>query len=412
MALGKQKSDVVNKLKLYITMANTVRSDDVEDLLEDADDPIDFMLTLIKTTIGENVVESLVQKLLGQVLLQKTLDELSDKIYDAIGSGLPETSALPDDIKQNGVTLNLKSIDTSDSLKKPSSEINNNPFFKKMKDEVLTVPDVSIPVTIPIFPQPLTLKYIESTNEVNTKLPPALSVKEVFDGLRGFIGPLFSSEVVVSEIMNILFHTEFTDKDAQILTLVRSYTKYENKDVFKLDLNKLLNLQLDTEKRGLNVDTSCFRENIDISQEQINNVIANPSVQSFNALVPEANNDITTNIKNDYHKSLIKTIVEALLMIVLKQPGVMFIVNLINKVINVGSDIALTIPEIFEKLKKLIESIFDNIHQYCFCIIFNFVKKYVIRIVVGVTIIILKEQLERRAKILASLSGIRARINI
>jgi hypothetical protein len=172
-----------------------------------------------------------------------------------------------------------------------------------------------------------------------------------------------------------------------------------------LDLKKLLDLELDTEKKGINVDTNCFRENIQITQQQIDAVIQTPTIQSFNALVPGLNTDTTGNFKNDYHKSILKAIIEALIMMILKQPGVLLFINLIKKISDINFDFKFSIPDILENLKKIFENIFDDIYKELFCIIFNFIKKYIIKLVVGVTIVFLREQLEKRGKILESLSG-------
>jgi hypothetical protein len=92
-------------------------------------------------------------------------------------------------------------------------------------------------------------------------------------------------------------------------------------------------------------------------------------------------------------------------MIILKQPGILFFINLFKKISDVNFDFKISIPEILENLKKIFENIFDDIYKELFCIIFNFIKKYVIKLVVGVTIVFLREQLEKRGKILESLSG-------
>lgn len=412
MGLSKKKSNIINKLKLYASVANSnIDTNSFDDLIPSTDDPIDFLLDLIKVTIGENVLETVTQNALSQVIKQKKLDELSDKIYDSIGKNLSETSFLPDSIKNSGITIPIKTFDTTDSFRKinmsgSTASKNTNQFFKEMTTNVLPQPNIDVTLPIPGLPnsQNVTVKYDEEKNDINIKLP-NLSQIEIFNILKGTIGKLFSADIVINEIINILFHTDFSKEDVQLLTLVRSYTKYENKEIFKLDFKKLLDLELDTEKKGLNVDTNCFRENIQITQQQIDAVIQTPTIQSFNTLVPAINTDTTGNLKNDYHKSILKTIIEALIMMVLKQPGILFFINLFKKILDINFDFKFSIPEILQDLKKIFENIFDDIYKDLFCIIFNFIKKYVIKLVVGVTIVFLREQLEKKGKILESLSG-------
>jgi hypothetical protein len=405
MALAKKKSNIINKLKLYASIANSDNNNASDDLIPNTDDPIDFLFDLIKVTIGENVLETVAQNALSKIISQKKLNELSDKIYDSIGKNISEKSELPNQIKNDGINIPIKSFDVTDSFRKvnitgSTALKNTNPFFKDMTERVLINPGSLISLGI----GGVTALYNEQNNNVNIKFPNLTQV-EIFNILKSIIGPLFSADIVINEIINILFHTDFSNEDAQLLTLVRSYTKYENKDIFKLDLKKLLDLELDTEKKGLNVNTNCFKENIEITQKQIDAVIQTPTTQSFNALVPELNTDTTGNFKNDYHKNIIKTIIEALIMLILKQPGILFFINLFKKIFDVNFDFKFSIPEILQDFKKIFENIFDSIYIDCFCIIFNYIKKYVIKLVVNVTIKFLKEQLEKRGKILESLSG-------
>lgn len=408
MGLSKKKSNIISKLKLYASIANSdIDNNSFDDLISNTDDPIDFLLDLIKTTIGENILETVVQNALAKIITQKKLNEFSDAIYSSIGINSSETASLPQPLQQNGITIPIKSIDFTDSFRKvnitgSTASKNTNPFFKEMTTNVLNNPnvDISLSSTLGDF----LINYNEQNNDVTLKLP-NLTQLETFTSLKNIIGPLFSADVIINEIMNLLFHTDFSKEDAQLLTLVRSYTKYENKDVFRLDLKKLLDLELDTELKGINVDTSCFKENIEITQQQIDAVISNPSIKSFNALVPELNTDTASNFKNDYHKSILKAIIEALLMIILKQPGVVFFVNIYKKIIDINFNFSISIPDFFENFKKLFENIFDNVYKEFFCIVFNFIKKYIIRLVVSITIKFLREQLEKRGKILESLSG-------
>ena len=410
MALSKKKSNIINKLKLYASIANSdVNNNSFDDLIPNTNDPIDFLLDLIKVTIGENVLETVTQNALGQVIKQKKLNELSDKIYDSIGKNLPEKSQLPNQIQTNGINIPIKSFDVTDSFRKvnitgSTASKNTNAFFKDMTERVLNNAGSTVSLGIGGVQASISAVYNEQSNDVNIKFPNVTQV-EIFNILKSTIGPLFSADIVINEIINILFHTDFSKEDAQLLTLVRSYTKYENKEIFKLDLKKLLDLELDTEKKGINVDTNCFRENIQITQQQIDAVIKTPTIQSFNALVPELNTDTTGNFKNDYHKGILKTIIEALIMMLLKQPGILFFINLFKKISDINFDFKFSIPDILENLKKIFENIFDDIYKELFCIIFNFIKKYIIKLVVGVTIVFLREQLEKRGKILESLSG-------
>jgi len=413
MSLSSNKSEIIQKIKLYVSVANTaIKEGTYDDLIENnSDDPLDFLLDIIKSVVGENILESLVESALSKIIKQEKLNQFSDSIYDSIGGNLSETSLLPQSILNNGITIPIKNFDITDSFRKVNvvgsmASKNTNPFFQKMVNSVLTQPNVDVPLAGVGGANLVYTKYDEAKGEIKVTFQ-NVTQKSLFDLLKSSIGPLFSAQVIINEIMNLLFHNDFSRNDRQILTLIRSYTKYENKEVFKLDFKKLLDLELDTQIKGINIDTNCFRENIEITQQQIDAVITNPTVQSFNALVPELNTDITTNVKNDYHKGILKSIIEALLMIILKQPGVIFIMSLFNKILNVNTDLnrPVSTPELFERFKPIIESVFDKVYEDFFCIVFNFIKKYLIKLVTVVAIIFLKEQLQKRIQILLSLVG-------
>ena len=408
MSAESNKSKIFDKIKLYVGIAYSQLNDTTFDsFLSNTNNPYDFLFDLVKTTIGENGLETLTQVALSTIITQEYLNNLSDKVYDSIGKTIPEN------LSSNTITfdLSLKSIDPANSFKKPElspqSNQQTNAFFKDIKSNVLRQAGTTKTFPLVGTGKDIKMKYIEISGNIETTLP-SISAYELFDGLRVLAGPMFSANIVINEIINILFHTDFTKEDAQILTIIRSYTRYETKDVFKMDLKKLLDLELDTNVKGYNIDASCFRENIEITTQQLDSLIAEPTIQNFKSLIPEYRTEIGSNSSNDYCKNIINTIIEAILSIIVKQPVVLLIMSIINKVLDLNADLgSLDIPALFEKFKTLIEKIFDNIYEDIFCVIFNWLKKYLLKLVVLVTIQLLKEQLEKRKDILASLSGAR-----
>jgi len=408
MSIESSKSKIFDKIKLYVGIAHSkLNNTTFDSVLSKSNNPYDFLFDLVKTTIGENGLETLTQVALSTIITQKYLNNLSDKVYDSIGKTIPEN------LSSNTTTFNLslKSIDPANSFKKPElsqqSAAQTNKFFKDIKNDVLRQAGTTKTFPLGNNSGNIKMKYVEVSGTVETTLP-SISAHELFDGLRLLAGPIFSANVVINEIINILFHTDFTKEDAQILTIIRSYTRYETKDVFKMDLKKLLDLELDKNVKGYNIDSSCFRENIEITNQKIDSLIATPTIQNFKSLIPEYNTEVGSNSSNDYCKNIINTIIEAILSIIVKQPVVLFIMSIINKVLDLGADLgSLDIPALFEKFKTLIENIFDTIYEDIFCVIFNWIKKYLLKLVVLVTIQLLKEQLEKRIDILASLSGAR-----
>jgi hypothetical protein len=292
-----------------------------------------------------------------------------------------------------------------------AAQLNNqvNQFSKTLKNQVLKQANQSIPINLGTTNKQITLKYNETQNVIQTTIP-SLGVLELFTGLRLIIGPMFSSNVIINEILNILFHTDFTQEDAQVLTIVRSYTNYETKDAFKMDLKKLLDLELDSSSGGYNIDVSCFRENITITKGQIDKIITNPTVENLKTLVPEFGTDISTtqnnNAKQDFFKKIIEAIGEAILSMIIKQPVIMFFISLYHKIIDFAFDLkTINIAELIDKFKAFLQNLFDNLYEEVICVFFNWLKKYLLKLVVAVTIILLKEQLEKRRDILLSLTG-------
>jgi hypothetical protein len=414
MGIASSKSEIISKIKIYYSLANSVDTDsqNFDSLLSTTNSPVDFLFDIVKASVGENGLEVLTQVVLSKILSQNKLNDLSDKIYDLIGNNLPEKGVLPPDIKQNGMKIPVKSIDPTDSFRNSNlsgGTKNTNAFFEFIKTQVLPKANSDVTFSLVGIPYNISMNYNDATNEIRLGLPD-INLLELFEGIRGIIGPMFNSSIVVSEIIKILFHTNFKKEDAQVLTLIRSYTNYESDDIFKLDLKKLLDIENDTTIEGYNIDISCYRENITITEQQINDVITQPTVQKFTDLVPELNVSTTqetlTNAKNDFFKKLINALGEALLSIILKQPVILFIINTFEKLQNLNFNFEVNINDIMQKLKPLLEKIFDTIYEEFFCVIFNWVKKNILRIVVAVAIKLLREQLERRAKVLLSLTGV------
>jgi hypothetical protein len=181
-----------------------------------------------------------------------------------------------------------------------------------------------------------------------------------------------------------------------------------------MDLKKLLDLELNTTDGGYNIDVSCFRENITITKGQIDKIITNPTIENFKTLIPEFGTDIPTaqnttqnnNAKQDFFKKIIEAIGEAILSMVIKQPVIMFFISLYHKILDFAFDLkTINIGELIEKFKSFLQNLFDNLYEDIICVFFNWLKKYLIKLVVAVTIILLKEQLEKKRDILLSLTG-------
>jgi hypothetical protein len=297
----------------------------------------------------------------------------------------------------------------------PTNQITNqvNQFSKTLKNQVLSNANTSFSFNLGTTNKTISLTYNEIENVIKTEIP-NMSVLELFTGLRVLIGPMFSANVLVNEILNILFHTEWSKEDAEVLTIVRSYTNYTTKDVFKMDLKKLLDTEIETSEKGYNLNVNCFRENITITKGQIDKIVTNPTIENFKTLIPEFKTSTTTENKNaeeDYFKRILKTIGEAILSIIIKQPIIMFFINLYHKILDFSLDLkTINIGELIDKFKKFFENLFDVIYEEIICVIFNWIKKYLIKLVVGVTIILLKEQLNKKINILKSLGGFKRKI--
>lgn len=412
MAVNEKKSKIVDKIKLYITMANTdVDLDNFQKYLSIDNDPLNFLLLLYKTIEGENQLEALTEYMLTKIIRQEYLDRLQNKLYDLILRKMPENISTPQQFSNPGISLPVKSIDLTNDFKNNtlnSTAENANKLYKDIKNNVLSNANQDFGINLAGINASVLMNYNETKNEILVKLP-EINAKDLFLALTVYIGPLFSSRVVINEIINLLFHTNFKKEDAEIITMTRSYANYETKDVFKMDLNKLLNLELDTIERGLNVDASCFRENIEVTQQQIDLVANEPTVSNFNTLIANYGTNTTSstnsNLINDYHKNIMLAIRDALLAMFLKQPIVLFLVNIFNKLVNIDFEFNFTIPSIIDSIREFLRDLWDSIYEDFLCILLDYIKKILLRIVINVTIKLIREQLKKRQEIITSLSG-------
>jgi hypothetical protein len=411
MAVNQKKSKIIDKIKLYMTIADSdidLRS--FETLLSQDNDPLNFLFLIYKTVEGENQLEALTEYMLRKVIKQSYLDSLQNKFYNLLLKKIPENLQTPTQFSNPGMSMPVKSFDLTDSFKNPTNPAAQTPnrLYQDIQNYVLAQAnqDITLNLGIPGINASVLMNYNESKKDINIKLP-ALNAKDLFLALTVYIGPLFSANVFVKEIINLLFHTDFTEEDAKIIIMTRSYAKYETKDVFKLDLNKLLDLELDTEKKGLNVDASCFRENIEVTTEQIEAVANEPTISNFKLLIPEYNTETKSNILNDYYVKISEAIIDCLLAMFVKQPIVLFISNLISKILNLDFNFSTEIPELFDNLGEFFKELWDEIYKDFLCILLNFISKILLKIVIFVTIKLIKEQLKKRQEILLSLSGSR-----
>jgi hypothetical protein len=278
-------------------------------------------------------------------------------------------------------------------------------FFKEMSDNILR--NANQTFNLPGLPagNQITVRFDETKNEINVRFPD-INLKQLYDALTISIGPLFSERVIINEIINLLFHTDFTKKDAKVATLVTSYIKNDSVEGFKLDLKSLLEIENATSVKGLSIDVGCFSEIIEITQTQIDSVLLEPTVQKFNSLVPEfAQSTSISNSQNAYQVNIIKKIIEAIINMIIKQPAVIFILNIVKKISDLNFDFKTEIEDLWETFKNLLLRIFDKVYEIFLCVLLDYLKTFLIKLVIVVTIKFLKEQLEKRKDVLLSLTS-------
>jgi hypothetical protein len=137
-------------------------------------------------------------------------------------------------------------------------------------------------------------------------------------------------------------------------------------------------------------------------------VINEPTVSKFKLLIPEYNiSGTSSNVLNDYYVKIMDAIKDALLAMFIKQPIVVFIMNIVSKILNLNFDFKTEIPALFDNLGNFIKELWDEIYKDFLCILLNFIVKSLLKIVIFVTIKLIKEQLKKRQEIMLSLSGAR-----
>ena len=96
---------------------------------------------------------------------------------------------------------------------------NTNAFFESIKTQVLSYANSDVTFSLVGIPYNISMNYNDVTNEIRVGLPD-INLLELFEGMRGTIGPMFNSSIVVSEIIKILF---------QKILIIKSYLeKYDN----------------------------------------------------------------------------------------------------------------------------------------------------------------------------------------
>ncbi len=416
MAINQKKSKIIEKIKLYMTIANSdIDLKTFETFLSQDNNPLNFLLLIYKTVEGENQLEALTEYMLTKIIKQSYLDEQQNKFYNLLLKKMPENLQTPQQLSNPGIEMPVKSFDLNDSFKNTTGAAaqNANRLFQDMQQYVLAQAnqDITISLNGTGLNTAILMNYNEQKDNINIKLP-QINAKDLFLALTVYIGPLFSARVVINEILNLLFHTNFNEQDAKITIMTRSFSNYETKDVFALDLKKLLDLELDTEKKGLNVDASCFRENIEITTQQIEQVINEPTVNSFKLLIPDFTTQTTTgqsnnNFVNDYYKNIVDAIKDALLSMFLKQPIVVFLINLFNKTVDLNFNFSLDIETLILNISEFLKELWLKIYEDFLCVLLNYIVKALLKIVIFVTIKLIKEQLKKRQELLLSLSGAR-----
>jgi hypothetical protein len=386
------KKEIINKIKLYSSIQNSDVDLDLNDISLSSSNPIDFLFLLIKTTVGESKLENIVDSYLSNYLNNNLLTNLSNIIKKSVLDTIPENMTVPAIFLSSPLIIPIKSFDFLNSLKTTTE----NNFINFLITNVLTVPNTLVSFL------GINISYNNNSNSLEFYFGETLNVKKFITSFFDAIGDIFDKKDVIDTLINFLFKNGIIDENfLKMNVLIDNFIEYDTENISEIDLGKMLSYETEFQSKGYTVNASCFIEEIAISEEQFNEIINTTNfINTFNKIVPSENNN---NLKYDNYKKIIKALIKSILLNLLKFSPFILVLNLLKKLFNPIIDLVINFEEYLKNAINGLIGFFNIIFDEFICFLYSFVEKEIVKIITAVSIILLREAIEKRAKIYSSL---------
>lgn len=433
MSLINEKSSVftqigaLNSVNDEFTLPNPTNS---LSSVNNRNEPVPFFLDLLTVLVGSEALKSTVGELMTGFIrnVQPTLEsELRNQFLD-----FNSDEVVPSSFQNSGYNIDAKTIDSYGKLRTdPSSQLGNIIYGNVGNDfDRVSYNAISNPGTNVNYNN-LTINYNDTLDQFNYK--PVFSNQPIGTFLDTYIDNLvlINEPEFIGKINNQLFGTTSINQNKTVNDLVledkinKTLEKIINEEEsIEISDNELREIERNAQLRseGINqLDVGCGVINTSLSLDNLSNLVdtttsSNDPLTVGNAYVSALNSSFSPNqenqldenretIQDNFFKRLINTIVLILVSSITVTPQIRVLIGITsgfknNNNPNIGDPV-----EDLSNKRNLINCFSKTAKSTINEFLFDLVKKELLKLIVPVSKIILKEKINQYTSIIRSLTG-------
>jgi len=469
MGLLDQKLDAITQLKVTTSLGqglldnnplvSAVRnSGGLKSLNPKNRDVVEFILDIMTLIFGPDFLQKSVNGLMKKVFKKSSAgkmvleEKLKLKLLDAL-CGKDGDLLLPSDFYTTGYSVPVKALDLFDLFKMNPG----NPAEAKLLGGAtgfeasflrLVLQNVnaqSTPVNFNSLPN-ISFGYLLAGNAVNMKSAvasnfPGVTIEEFYRSILYAPGfKLLNSDAIAMEVLDLVMgylSPRRTSRGLGNEELLRDLVdKISNEDkvetVFTFNPKSLDDIQNRVKLRkagGYTLDLGCNITNIKVAEEEVMSKLtgqadfANMFTSIMETQLAADGTTLTGPIRDNFQRSLIKSIVVILLKHTLLNPRVwtLFVLSKIfqvgypkskyNEQISTGLNVAVDLHSQLGNRQELVKSMTETVRNVAIEYLTEKVTKAIIKVLAPVQLEIAKEQVESYSKIMASFTTVVTKVN-
>jgi len=440
MGLIDDKKNIFTQIGALTSIGNSTIPDTTNSLssVNNTKEIVPFLLDMLTVIIGSEVL----QITLGQ-LMTGYVRSVEPTLKTALKTqliGFNSNQKLPSSFVNNGYELDTKNVDIYGKTRNdPNSDVgilsypdNPNAFDNKLY-QAQNAPGTDIPYKGNNSTDVMKMNYNDTTDTVNFK--PTNSEQTIGDFTSNYIDSLtlIDEKTFVTSIVNAIFGTTTTNENKTIQTaLIEEKINatiqkiINNDDNIDITNDELSQLQINAQNKVNGVeyyDVGCGQIPNNVSLNDlyglitgttgntdpltVGNAYLNTLAQGFkntdNTNAQSKANDNSQAIKDSFFKKLINIIVNILVTAITMVPQVRAIMAIISGFKNHNSiDFGDPIDDI-KKNHNLVNCLANSAKESINKFLFDLIKKELLKLVIPVTKIILREKINQYIAILLSL---------
>lgn len=432
MSIINDKKSIITDISVLSSIGKTVDIPDANftyPSVSNKNEPIPFMLDLLTALIGSEALTRTTGEIMTN-FVRKIEPDLKQSLKKQVVT-FNSDQTLPSGFTGAGYELPVKNIDIFSKLKTdPSSQAGGLLYASEPNGFDKTAYNAITASGSDVTFNNITMNYDESNDSVTVK--PTNTSDTIGNFLNTYIDGLkiIDEKEFTTQVLNAIYGTlsSSTNKpltsiiqEEKINTLVDKISQGENNLTISEDeLREIQNNAANKLKNVVPVDVGCSIVDSKLSLEDIGALISgntstndpmtignnfdNLMVNSFGTVPNQINPQNKNAIRDGFFKRLIKTIVNALTMALTSTPQIRVLFTLVKGFKN-NNDVSFStnIEDDINSQKNFISCLSNNVGELINEFIFNLLKTELIKLIIPVTTVIIREKILSYIRIIQNL---------